>query len=60
MRSIKFRKYKAFESGELELKPLTLLLGANSSGKSSILHLLLMLERLDLETTILEGNGKKR
>lgn len=45
MRSIKFRKYKAFESGELELKPLTLLLGANSSGKSSILHLLLMLEQ---------------
>lgn len=29
----------------MELRPLTLLLGANSSGKSSILHLFLMLEQ---------------
>ncbi len=45
MDRIKFQNYKAFESGEIELCPLTLLLGANSSGKSSILHLLLMLEQ---------------
>jgi len=45
MDRIKFQNYKAFEYGEIELRPLTLLLGANSSGKSSILHLLLMLEQ---------------
>lgn len=45
MDRIKFQNYKAFENGEIELRPLTLLLGANSSGKSSILHLLLMLEQ---------------
>ena len=45
MDKIKFENYKAFAKGEMELKPLTLLLGANSSGKSSILHLFLMLEQ---------------
>lgn len=45
MKRIKFQNYKAFTQGEMELRPLTLLLGANSSGKSSILHLLLMLEQ---------------
>lgn len=45
MNRIKFQNYKAFEAGEIELRPLTLLLGANSSGKSSILHLLLMMEQ---------------
>lgn len=45
MNRIRFSNYKAFETGEIELRPLTLLLGANSSGKSSILHLLLMMEQ---------------
>ena len=40
MDRIKFQNYTAFESGEIELRPLTLLLGANSSGKSSISRLL--------------------
>ena len=44
MESLRFVNYKAFDEGEMELRPLTLLLGANSSGKSSILHLLLMLD----------------
>ncbi|MCE9685465.1 DUF3696 domain-containing protein [Shewanella sp. AS16] len=42
-KEIKCKNYKAFESFSLELKPLTILLGANSFGKSSILNLLLML-----------------
>lgn len=45
MKKILFENYKAFAKGEIELRPLTLLLGANSSGKSSILHLFLMLEQ---------------
>lgn len=43
MKRISFENYKAFTRGDLELRPLTLLLGANSSGKSSILNLLLLL-----------------
>lgn len=35
--------YKAFESFELNLKPLTVLLGANSCGKSALINSLLML-----------------
>ena len=40
---IKFSNYKAFEYGEIEFRPITILLGANSVGKSSILNLILML-----------------
>ncbi|MEK2485477.1 AAA family ATPase [Providencia stuartii] len=39
------RNYKAFESFSLELKPLTILLGANSCGKSAILNSFLMLSQ---------------
>lgn len=61
MESLKFVNYKAFDEGEMELRPLTLLLGANSSGKSSILHLLLMLEQTinnsDTYTAAVKANG---
>ncbi|MGQ8337882.1 AAA family ATPase [Sunxiuqinia sp. A32] len=40
-----FKNYKAYDNGELDLKPITILLGANSSGKSSILQLILMMEQ---------------
>lgn len=43
--SIRFEHYKAFRSGKIKLKPITILLGANSVGKSSILQLLLMLQQ---------------
>lgn len=45
IKSIGFENYKAFSNGMLEIKPITVLLGANSSGKSSILQLLLVLEQ---------------
>ena len=61
MDRIKFQNYKAFDEGELEIRPLTLLLGANSSGKSSILHLFLMLEQTisnaDKYNAALKTNG---
>lgn len=43
LQQIQFKNYKAFENGVIEFKPLTILLGANSVGKSSIIQLLLML-----------------
>lgn len=45
MKYISFKNYKAFKTGELEIKPLTVLLGANSSGKSSIIKLIMMLSQ---------------
>jgi len=42
---ITFSNYKAFENGYLELKPITILLGTNSSGKSSIIQFLMMLKQ---------------
>jgi len=61
MESLRFVNYKAFDEGKMELRPLTLLLGANSSGKSSLLHLLLMLEQTinnqDTYTAAVKANG---
>ena len=37
--------YKAFDAADVPLKPITILLGANSVGKSSIIQLLLMLQQ---------------
>jgi len=45
IQKISFQNYKAFEKGEIKLKPITILLGANSVGKSSIIHFLLMLQQ---------------
>lgn len=45
---IKFENYKAFQEGNLELKPITILLGANSVGKSSLIQLFLMLQETAL------------
>jgi hypothetical protein len=45
---ISFENYRAFEQGQLELKPITILLGANNVGKSSIIQLLLILQQTAL------------
>ena len=45
IQKVLFKNYKAFESGELKINPITILLGANSVGKSSIINLLLMLKQ---------------
>lgn len=51
---ISFENYKAFDSGEIKIKPITILLGANSVGKSSIMQLFLMLQ----QTAMSESNYK--
>jgi len=39
------KHYKAFENASVNLRPITILLGANSVGKSSIIQLFLMLQQ---------------
>ena len=48
LQQIFFKNYKAFKEGSIKLKPITILLGANSVGKSSIIQLLLMLQQTAL------------
>lgn len=48
---IKVKNYKGFKEAEIPIKPITVLLGANSSGKSSMLQLLLLLQQTAEETS---------
>ena len=48
LNQINFRNYKGFKDGTLEIKPITILLGANSVGKSSIIQLFLLLQETAL------------
>lgn len=54
LKEISFKNYKAFESGNLKIKPITILLGANSIGKTSLLQFILMLQ----QTAIAKDNYK--
>ncbi len=46
LKHLRIRNFKIWEdTGTISMKPLTLLFGANSSGKSSIGHLLMMLKQ---------------
>ncbi|MCU7964397.1 AAA family ATPase [Shewanella sp. SW32] len=55
--------YKAFESFEFDLAPITVLLGANSCGKSALINLLLMLsqtaDNINNSDSALRLNGNK-
>lgn len=45
IQNINIENYKAFQTAKIPLKPITILLGANSVGKSSIIQLMLMLQQ---------------
>lgn len=45
IKTIHFENFKSFASGSIDLKPITILLGANNVGKSSIIQLILMIEQ---------------
>ncbi|EIM9305166.1 AAA family ATPase, partial [Escherichia coli] len=57
------QNYKAYESFKLSLKPLTILLGANSCGKSALINSLLMfsqsVDSMSLSDSALRLNGPK-
>jgi predicted ATPase len=52
-KSMRLKNFKAHKDTEIPLKPLTILIGANNSGKSSILHAILVLKQ-----TIEDRSGK--
>lgn len=58
---ISIKNYKAFKNASIDLKPITIFLGANSVGKSSIMKLLLLISQntnsLDTSKTPLKING---
>jgi predicted ATPase len=60
--SFRVEKFKAFkDTGEIELKPLTLLSGVNSAGKSSIIQALLLLKQtLEAPPSMALAPGKGR
>ena len=45
LKSINLRNYKAFDDVTIPIRPLTVLLGANSVGKSSIIQMLMLLHQ---------------
>jgi predicted ATPase len=45
LKKLSVSHYKAFEEASVDIKPITILLGANSVGKSSIIQLFLMLQQ---------------
>lgn len=47
--NISIKNYKAFEYANIPIKPITIFLGANSVGKSSIIQLLLLLQQTSKE-----------
>jgi AAA ATPase domain len=47
----KFDNYKAFVSGHLQLRPLTILLGANGVGKTSLLQILQLMQQTHAAST---------
>ncbi|WP_075343283.1 AAA family ATPase [Tenacibaculum agarivorans] len=49
LKKIELSNYKAFENVEIPIKPITILLGANSVGKSSIIQSLLMFQQTGKE-----------
>lgn len=48
LKEVKFKNYKAFEYGSFKIKPITIMLGANSIGKTSLLQFVLMLQQTAL------------
>jgi predicted ATPase len=63
LKKIRLKDFKSFVDEEVELAPLTLLVGANASGKSNFLDALRLLQGLSLDLAlaqILEGEDNSR
>lgn len=63
LRKLNIKNFKLWkDTGDLKLAPITIFFGPNSSGKSSLIQLLLMLKQtamsMDMNTVLDFGNGK--
>ncbi|GMU10860.1 AAA family ATPase [Corallococcus caeni] len=60
LESIRLKNFKSFADAEVKLAPLTVLVGANGSGKSNLLDALRLVQRLELGWTLTEALQGKR
>ncbi|WP_253899628.1 AAA family ATPase [Corallococcus carmarthensis] len=58
--SIHLKNFKSFADAEVKLAPLTVLVGANASGKSNLLDALRLVQRLGLGLTLTEAIQGRR
>ena len=58
LKSLALKNFKCFEEVEVEFAPITLLTGANSSGKSSLIYSLLAMLQTEQFPLYLSPNGK--
>ncbi|WP_244982171.1 AAA family ATPase [Corallococcus exercitus] len=60
LESIHLKNFKSFADAEVKLAPLTVLVGANGSGKSNLLDALKLVQRLELGWTLTEALQGRR
>ncbi|MBN8230281.1 AAA family ATPase [Corallococcus macrosporus] len=60
LESIHLKNFKSFADAEVKLAPLTVLVGANGSGKSNLLDALRLVQRLELGWTLTEALQGRR
>lgn len=57
---ISLKNFKAFKEAEIEIKPITILIGPNNSGKSSLLQSIILIQQtLESSNSVLNTAGKK-
>ncbi|NNB96739.1 AAA family ATPase [Corallococcus exiguus] len=60
LESIHLKNFKSFADAEVKLAPVTVLVGANASGKSNLLDALRLVQRLELGWTLTEALQGRR
>ena len=60
LNKISLKNYKAFGKAEIELKPITILVGPNNSGKSSLIQSILLIQQtLESGNNVINTSSKK-
>lgn len=60
LNKISLKNYKAFRKAEIELKPITILVGPNNSGKSSLIQSILLIQQtLESGNSVINTSSKK-
>lgn len=60
LNKISLKNFKAFREAQIEIKPITILIGPNNSGKSSLLQSIILIQQtLESSNSVLNTAGKK-